>query len=65
MATTPQKPIRKPGNPATKWPLIQAAADSLGIHRVTLYRVLERQFPDNGNYAAGYAAFVAKHKAAA
>lgn len=64
MATTP-KPIRKPGNPDTEFPMIKAAAASLGIHRVTLYRVLKGQHPDRAGYADAYQAFVAKHKEAA
>jgi hypothetical protein len=43
--------------------MINAAAEALGIHRVTLYRVLKGQYPDKRNYAAGYRAFVAKHAA--
>lgn len=62
-ATTP-KPIRKPGNPATKFPLMVAAAESMGVHRITLYRVLKGQYPDRGDYAARYHAFVQENKAA-
>ena len=39
--------------------MINAAAEAMGIHRVTLYRVLKGQFPDRGDYAAKYHAFVA------
>lgn len=59
-ATTP-KPIRKPGNPATQFPMMCAAAEALGIHRNTLWRVLKGQYPDRGDYTARYHAFVAKH----
>lgn len=40
--------------------MVGAAADAIGIHRTTLYRVLKGQFPDRGDYAARYKAFVAK-----
>ena len=63
-------PIRKPGNPATEFPMVcrvtrypyvTAAARAFGISRVTLYRVLKGQFPDHGDYAARYRGFVAEH----
>lgn len=57
------KPIRKPGNPATEFPLICAAAAHLGIHRNTLYRVLKGHYPDRGSYATRYRAFLAEHAA--
>ncbi len=41
--------------------MVCAAAEHIGIHRVTLYRVLKGQFPDRGDYAASYRAFVARH----
>lgn len=44
----------------TVYPFITAAARSLGIARVTLYRVLKGQYPDRGDYAARYRAFVAQ-----
>ena len=53
------KPIRKPGNPDTEFPMIKAAAAEIGIHRVTLYRVLKGQYPDRAGYADRYRAFVA------
>lgn len=65
-ATTP-KPIRirKPGNPATKFPMMCAAAEAFGIHRNTLYRVLKGQHPDRAGYAEAYRAFVAAHSSKA
>lgn len=64
MNATTQKPIkiRKAGNPATRFPMMVAAAQSFGIHRNTLSRVLKGQFPDHGDYVARYHAFVAANK---
>jgi hypothetical protein len=62
MLVNPPKPIRKPGNPKTLFPLLCAAAEEFGVHRTHLYRVLKGQFPDHGDYAARYRAFVALHR---
>lgn len=42
--------------------MMVAAAQSFGIHRNTLSRVLKGQHPDHGNYVARYHAFVEANK---
>jgi hypothetical protein len=66
MTATTTKPnqIRKPGNPLTQFPLMCSAAQDMGIHRNTLYRVLKGQHPDKGDYAAKYRAFYAANRTA-
>jgi hypothetical protein len=59
---TPTAPIiRKPGNPATQFPLLCAAAAQIGMNRRSLYRILKNQRRDCGNYIARYRAFVRQH----
>jgi predicted DNA-binding transcriptional regulator AlpA len=43
----------------TIFPRINSAARALGVHRVTLYRVLKGQIPDNQKLTARYYAFLA------
>ena len=62
MTNLVQKTIRKPGNPKTIFPLLCSAAEEFGVHRNHLYRVLKGQFPDHGDYAKRYRAFVAVHQ---
>lgn len=58
LTTSVAKVTRKPGNPKTKFVHVCAAAREMGIHRITLYRVLMGQFPDHQNYLMRYRAFV-------
>lgn len=51
----------KPKSRETYYPFITAAARTIGISRITLYRVLKGQHPDRGDYAKHYHAFVTKH----
>lgn len=54
VANLPQRVTRK----GTIFPHINAAARALGVHRITLYRILKGHYPDRGNYAQRYFRFI-------
>jgi len=58
ITTTPTNARAKRLRHGVLFPDITAAAEHLGVSRITLYRVLKGQFPDHHGLRQGYKAFL-------
>jgi hypothetical protein len=62
VANDATKVTRKKSRKGTLFPFVNSAARQLGVHRITLYRVLKGHYPDRQSLRPRYAAFVAARK---